>query len=1047
MHLKTALPDSPSVTGVVEARPAIPPSLRAVAWVAAACLLALSAVAGLFFLLTVRSAHWVEHSREVTAIAGRVLELTVDRETGLRGYLLTHDPTSLQPEVEARKTLPGTLDALIRITADNPSQALRARDIARAVADWDRDFATPALAGTLSARDGRLVGKSEFDEVRRAIREFSEREAALYAARRRSDTRMRTVAVATFIVESIVFAALFFLAYSRVRRQSRDLSMQHEQLSEQAFELECQAVEAEEQRAALAISEARYRTLFGSLPFGVILQAEDTSWRFGNAAAAELLGVTVEELQDRPANQRSWRVIHRDRSSFPVDTLPGPRALKTGGRESDVLGIVRSDESLVWVSATAQPASDLMDAGSTGVVVSFVDITARLVAEESLRGSSALVEAIVRAAPVAIIALDVELRVTSWNAGAERLFGWSRAEVLGELYPIVPEDQWDDFLEQHSVLVEQDQTSDERRVRRHKDGSLVAVSASSSILRDNAGAVIGEVMIALDLTEREVLEANLRQAQKMEAIGQLAGGVAHDFNNMLTVILSYSELHLEEPNGDATVLAKDLRSISDAASRAADLTRQLLTFSRRQVLAVSELSLNHVLEGVTPMLSRLLGSSVQLSEQLEENLWTCSADRGQIEQVIMNLAVNARDAMPEGGALIIGTANLIVDSDNEARFEGTPPGRYVTLCVRDHGVGMDANTRAHAFEPFFTTKSPGDGTGLGLSTVYGIVKQSEGFIHIDSEVGRGTEFRVALPVSVPATLARQPDLLATVAADGEEAPITILVVEDVDAIRKLLRSLLERQGHTVLEAADGELALRLLATSSGAVDLVMSDIQMPRMGGLELMRRLGELYPRIPILLVSGYSEELLVQRGMLSRRVGFVGKPFTPASLLHAVSDFQRTHRRGVWPTTAEVAARPLIAIVDDTELNRILVAALLEDTCAIMSHAGGPTTIRDLAARLPVAILLDIDMPGLDGFQILKGIREDAALRHIRVIAFTARVTDADRRMFEAAGFDDFIGKPICDFDSFRAQVTSGLHRTSEERRVVSALSDSQRIVPGVA
>ncbi|HEV7703653.1 MAG TPA: response regulator [Gemmatimonadaceae bacterium] len=979
----------------------------------------------------------MEHSREVTTVASRVLELMVDRETGLRGYLLTHDAASLQPDVEARSQLPRTMDALIRITADNPAQTRRAREIARAVARWDTTFAAPVLAGTLSVRGNGLAGKSEFDEVRRTIREFSAQEAAIFAERRRSDARMRSAAAIAFIVETIVFAALFSLAYSRVRRQSLDLSTQHEQLTEQAFELECQAVEAEAQTAALAVSEERYRTLFGSLPFGVVLQADDASFQFGNAAAAQMLGVTVEELDNRASETRSWGVIRRDGSAFPSAQLPGLRSLRSGNREIDVVGLVRSDDSLVWTNVTAQPASYLMHAGSAGVLISFVDITAQLVAEESLRSSSALVEAIVRASPVAIIALDTELRVTSWNAGAERLFGWTSAEVLGQRYPIIPEEQWEEYLELHARLLEQGQSPDQRRVRKHKDGSLVTVSVSSSILRDKDGAVIGAVMMALDLTEREVLEANLRQAHKMEAIGQLAGGVAHDFNNLLTVILSYSELHLEEPHGDAA-LTKDLRAIRDAAMRAAELTRQLLTFSRRQVLSVNELSLNQVLEGISPMLSRLLGSSIQLSEELERDLWPCRADRGQIEQVIMNLAVNARDAMPDGGALTISTTNVIVAAERDARFEGMSPGRYVTLCVRDHGIGMDTDTRGHVFEPFFTTKSPGEGTGLGLATVYGIVKQSHGFIHIESEVGRGSEFRVTLPVSVPAMLTARQDHLEGAPAKEDEAPITILVVEDVDAIRKLSRSILERQGHTILEASNGVVALSMLADAGGAVDLVLSDIQMPTMGGLELMSRLGELYPRIPIMLVSAYTEGLLVQRGMLSRRVGFLEKPFTPATLRQALTDFQRSHREGSWPTTADLAARPLVAIVDDTELNRVLVAAILEDTCAIMSHAGGLTTIRDLVERLPAAILLDIDMPELDGFQILRGIREEPALQHINVIAFSARVRDADRRMFEAAGFDDIIAKPIADFDAFRAQVANSLKSNSGERRVVSARSE---------
>ncbi|MDB4916466.1 MAG: sensor protein [Gemmatimonadetes bacterium] len=1036
MYVQSRSPDSLHLRGIVGDRVAAVLSLRYVATIAAACLFALSAVAVTFYFLTQRTERWLDHSREVTSTTERALRLAIDRETGIRGYLLTHDSTNLEPERSARAALPGVLNTLMRLTADDPAESARAHATADVVARWDREFAAKVLAGDIARAHDPLAGKTLFDDIRRTIGVFLAEEARLLAERRAHDSRMRTLAAVVFILESLFFAALFIVFHARAGKQGRELAAQYEQLSEQAFEIEMHSTEAQEQSAAHAMSEERYRTLAESLPFGVVLQGADTSFQLANTAAADLLGVKLADLRGRSSDVRVWQVVRRDGTPFPIDQLAGTRALATGKRESDVVGVIRLDGSLAWLRLTAQPVGDDPASAPTGVVISLVDITAQRLAEESSLKSTALIEAVVQASPVAIMTLDTNLCITSWNSGAERLFGWTSAEVMGARYPIVPDAMWTEYLVQHGTLLREGRTSDERRVLRRKDGSTVVVSVSASLLRDDSGEVVGAVMVALDLTERERLEADLRQAQKMEAVGQLAGGVAHDFNNLLTIILNYAQMNLAELPYDGT-LSQDLREISDAATKAAGLTRQLLTFSRRQVIQVSELDLNHVMRSITPMLGRLLGSSVQLSTALDPNLWTCLVDRGQIDQVIMNLAVNARDAMPMGGPLVVGTANLTVRDEDVQHYDGMPPGRYVTLCVRDSGIGMDASTRSHIFEPFFTTKAPGEGTGLGLATVYGIVKQSQGFIKIESEVGKGTEFRISLPVVDVAPNETSPSQPDDTEAGVVSTPGTILVVDDVAAIRNLSRSILERQGHTVLEAANGDLALRLIASRNGAVDLVISDIEMPQMGGLELMRQLGEQFPHIPITLVSGYSEELLLRRGVLSRRVGFIEKPYTASALQAAVSEVLHRTQRGSAPPALDPSVMPLIAIVDDMELNRILAAAILEDTCMVMSHAGGFDTVRDLAARKPALILLDIEMPELDGFEVLRGIRENETLRHVPVIAFTARVSDADQRMFEAAGFDDYIGKPLTDFEAFRARVVEGVNRRSSARAPVRWMS----------
>jgi PAS domain S-box-containing protein len=1000
--------------------------LRTVARIAITCLLCTGTAVLALVLMTFNAERWVDHSRIVIRTARHALELAVDRETGLRGYLLSGDQRNLEPERAAARTLRAVTDSLEMLTADNPAQRRRARDVAHAIDRWNHEFAAPVLSGQVPAK-GDFAGKPLFDDVRRRVRDFIQQEDELYSERHVSDARMRAAVVATFAVESIVFAVIFAAAYARTKRQGRALEIQNKLLEEQTLEVELQATELQEQAAALSVSEMRYRSLFERLPFGVVLQRGNGSYEIGNAAGARILDVPTDALQMEPNQRRSWGVVRLDGSPFPSEELPGLLSLQTRRRESDVVGIVRTDRPVMWLNVSAQPVDEDSTVTPLGAIVSFIDITAQIHAEESLRESSALFEALLQASPIAIVALDQEFRVTAWNAGAERLYGWTRDEVMGERTPLVPEEEQSAALQEHAELIELGHVSDQRRVRQRKDGTLIAVSVSEAVLRDDANAIVGVVTVGSDLTDRERLEADLRQAQKMEAVGQLAGGVAHDFNNLLTIILSYAEIRLSD-SAPGSEIATDLREISDAATRAAGLTRQLLTFSRRQVLATAELSLNDVLDGITPMLGRLLGSMVELTLERAPELWTVSVDRGQIEQVIMNLAVNARDAMREGGKLTIRTANLEVLQPDPQTHGDLATGRYVTMSVSDGGRGMDAHTLSHMFEPFFTTKPAGEGTGLGLATVYGIVKQSQGSIQVESEVDKGTTFRVCLPV----TIAAAPRVEPAIVTDGSTRPysdidakITILVVEDVAAIRNLSRAILERQGHVVVEAEHGEAALRLIAAAGGAIDLVISDIEMPQMGGLELMRRLGELHPHIPIMLVSGYSNELLLRRGVLSRRVAFLEKPYTPTSLVDAVTEVRRKIARERLPTLTELATRPLVAIVDDTELNRILASAILEDICLVMNHAGGVSTVADLARRVPVLILLDIDMPVLDGFQILLSLREHPTLRFTPVIAFTARTSEADRALFAAAGFDGYIAKPIADFDAFRADVGSRLKR----------------------
>jgi nitrogen-specific signal transduction histidine kinase/DNA-binding response OmpR family regulator len=405
-----------------------------------------------------------------------------------------------------------------------------------------------------------------------------------------------------------------------------------------------------------------------------------------------------------------------------------------------------------------------------------------------------------------------------------------------------------------------------------------------SVINGNAGGVEFE-LFAEDVTERRALEQQLRQSQKMEAVGRLAGGIAHDFNNLLMVISGYSEFLLERL-GDKPELRAPAQEISSASERASSLTRQLLAFSRKQMMAPKIVNLNDVVTENLKMLTRVIGEDVDLVMLPGENLWPVRADAGQIEQVIMNLAVNARDAMPAGGKLTLETSNVTLDEEYSRLHTPLRPGEYVMLAISDTGAGMDTATQSHLFEPFFTTKGT-KGTGLGLSTVYGIVKQSGGYIWVYSEVGRGTAFKVYLPrvAAMGETAVAQPAALIE-AHQVEPGTETILLVEDEANLRYLTRQFLEKQGYKVIEAADGAVAMQIAVAHEGVIHLLLTDVIMPGMNGRELAQRISEIRPNVQVLYMSGYTENVVSSDGTLEAGVRLLQKPFSLRNLQNKVRE-----------------------------------------------------------------------------------------------------------------------------------------------------------------
>jgi two-component system cell cycle sensor histidine kinase/response regulator CckA len=417
---------------------------------------------------------------------------------------------------------------------------------------------------------------------------------------------------------------------------------------------------------------------------------------------------------------------------------------------------------------------------------------------------------------------------------------------------------------------------------RHRDGTYRFLESNATPMFDPAGRLVGFQGSDRDITDRLRLETELRQSQKMEAVGRLAGGIAHDFNNLLTVINGFSEMLLMDP-AVPPAAHQLVEEVARAGDHAAQLTRQLLAFSRKQVLAPRVLDPNALVREIERMLGRLIGADVSLASSLDPGLGRVRADPGQLEQVVLNLAVNARDAMPKGGHLTIETRNVEIDDEYARLVPNLRPGPYVLLAVTDTGVGMDPETKAHIFEPFFTTKEAGKGTGLGLATVYGIVDQSGGHIDVYSEPGRGTTFKIYLP------RVTETDTPSTVGEGWQKVPRgteTILLADDDQGVRALSRLALVSYGYTVLEAADGVEAARVGTAYPGPIHLLATDLVMPRAGGREAAERLRPVHPETRVLFLSGYTDDSLVRHGVLEDGVAFLQKPFTPTTLARKVRE-----------------------------------------------------------------------------------------------------------------------------------------------------------------
>jgi two-component system cell cycle sensor histidine kinase/response regulator CckA len=626
--------------------------------------------------------------------------------------------------------------------------------------------------------------------------------------------------------------------------------------------------------ATTEASEQRFRDLIQGLD-AIVWEADLRTWQptFVSQRAESILGYPVEQWLTEP---EFWanRLHPEDRDQAYATARASIEADRDFEHEYRMLA---QDGRVVWLRDTVRIVRDAARPPRRlrGVMV---DITALKQTTEALRVSNQTLQALIEASPLAIHALAPDGTVTLWTPAAERIFGWSPAEAVGRPNPIIPPDRLPEHEALRARLLAGEGFTEVELKRQRKDGTSIDISLSTAPLRDATGAVTGIMGIAADITQRKQLEAQLRQAQKLEAIGRLAGGVAHDFNNLLTAILGYTELLLLRLDPQDP-LRLDVAEIKAAADRAAALTRQLLAFSRKQVLQPKILDLNGVVRGVEKILRRLLGEDVSVVTTLAEPLPPLQADPGQLEQILLNLAVNARDAMPHGGTLTLRTAAI-----TRVGAGGTPPvppGSYVRLQVADTGVGMDSATLAHLFEPFFTTKASGQGTGLGLATVYGIVQQSGGTISVASTPGAGTTLSVDFP-AVAALLAPAP--AGAIAPDLPLGVETLLLAEDDAGVRGVVTEILRGLGYTVLVAATGSFALATGRAHAGPLHLLLTDVVMPELSGPELAVTLTAERPDLRVLYMSGYTEEAVIHHGAAGKQPAFLRKPFTPAALARTV-------------------------------------------------------------------------------------------------------------------------------------------------------------------
>jgi PAS domain S-box-containing protein len=813
------------------------------------------------------SAAWVAHTLQVEAQLDESAALISSAEDGAMGYVLTADTGALAVYTSASIALPAVVDRVRVLTADNPSQELRADSLAALTSAQLKLFEQlvgpraalePATARSSTEREERQ-GMARIRGVVIRMRGEEQRLQNDRSTKLFTVTRQARVAAWAGILLALAAVSVAGAMISRELRQRQRAE------------------------AALDASESHYRTVLNNVTDAVFVT--DTVGRYVdvNPQGCELTGYSRAELLRLTAAD-TYLPEERPLAAERIAAVTAGRVLSYDRR------MLRKDGSVILIEVTAVLLPD------GRILTTFRDLSEQRKVENQIRESEQRFRELAENVREVFFSMDPATgRAQYVSPSYEELFGHSREHAYATPHAwtegIHPDDRDQTFAADRLAAESGVQADAVYRIVR-PDGSTRWVRGRSSPVRNANGEIIRVVGIAEDITDLKRTEAQSLQSAKMEAVGRLAGGIAHDFNNLLTVIMSYGQLQIDEHASDDP-RRLDLDQIVSAARRAADLTKQLLAFSRRQVLQPQVLDLTELVMNLTRMLERVIGENIDLRSNLTSRIGCVRADSGGIEQIIMNLVVNARDAMPSGGTVTIKTANVEMSGADVGAQDPIAPGPYVLLAVSDTGEGLDEAIKGHLFEPFFTTKERGKGTGLGLSTVYGIVKQSGGYVVAESERGRGATFKVYLPRIAEPAEALPPKGAHTDIRGGSEI---IMLVEDEAAVRQVTRTVLERRGYTVIEADRPESAIALVDSLPHAPNLVVTDVVLPGISGRELAGLLEGKWPGLKVLYLSGHMDDAVARHGVLERGVALLEKPFTPDAL--ALKVRQVLDSTGRWST-----------------------------------------------------------------------------------------------------------------------------------------------------
>ncbi len=916
-----------------------------------------------------------DQARAVADLTSQLLSSVKDAETGQRGYLLTGDDEYLKPYLAALPRVEGELQRLTEATSGDPD----ASTAAALKALVDEKLAE--LAHTVQLRQaGKTaeamamvrtnIGKASMEKIR------EQGDALIHAENNQLRSqldqsrahRMRTRVVVlggTAVLALLLLGAVFHVS-SLITTLERAHATEHTQ-------------------------KATLRTTIESIGDAVIATDTAGNITFLNPVAERATGWPMSEAVGRPLSE-VFKIISED-SRESVEN-PADKVLRMGavvGLANHTL-LIRRDGREVPVDDSGAPIRDAQGKVN-GVVLVFRDVTARRETEREIAESGRRYQLLFNANPQPMWVFDQKtLQFLAVNNAAVNSYGYSREEFLRmRISDIRPQEDVPRLLDSVASAGGGLNTDGPWRHRK-KDGTVILVEITSHLLDfDGREACI---VLASDVTERKRLEEQVQQSQKLESIGRLAGGVAHDFNNLLTVINGYSEMLLADVPEDSP-FRDSLHEIRAAGERASALTQQLLAFSRKQIVKPSVINLNLVAGDIRKMLRRLIPENIELATRLSPDLGNITADPGQLQQVIMNLAVNARDAMPAGGTLVIETANVEFDEAYASTHAETRPGPHVMLAVSDTGTGMSPEVKSRIFEPFFTTKPTGSGTGLGLATVYGMVKQAGGWIWVYSEPGRGSTFKVYFPrTDLPVSATSAPVKRAT---GGTE---TILVVEDQPEVLTFVVTALKPLGYTVYSASDGSEALAFARQFKGKIDLLLSDVIMPGGTGREMADKLRRDRPDLRVLFMSGYTADAIAHHGVLDAGIDYLQKPFTP--------DLLATRIREVL-TAPRPPERPTILVVDDEEgILKLLHTLLSQAGYAVIDASNGEAALAKLNGPNRIDLVItDLVMPQKEGLELIRGLH--ASRPDLKVVAISGAFGGDFLEAAKMLGAQATLRKPI--------------------------------------